>query len=223
MDVGDWRAKAALMVDAQIRARGIRDSRVLHAMETIPRHEFVPEQERQRAYSDHPITIGLRQTISQPYIVAYMTELLQLESEHRVLEVGTGSGYQTAVLAAIVQSVYTIEIHEALRDTARERLQSLGFQNISYDVRNGHLGWPEYAPFDRIIVTAGATSIPQPLVDQLAGNGRLVIPVGPSTGDQCLKLIRKSLSGYLYVDDTCQVRFVPLLESKIESDEPEAG
>jgi protein-L-isoaspartate(D-aspartate) O-methyltransferase len=191
MDVPDWSSRAATMADRQIRARGVRNLRVLAAMSNIPRHLFVPEEEAESAYEDRPIAIGLNQTISQPYIVGYMTELLEVEPFHRVLELGTGSGYQTAILASLAREVYTIDIHRELSDQARNRLDSLGFANVFFDVRDGHSGWPERAPFDRIIVTAGAASIPSPLVEQLAASGRMVIPVGPAFDDQVLELVVK--------------------------------
>jgi len=207
-----WETMRRTMVETQLRARGVRDPGVLRAMEAIPRHEFVPPDERLRAYDDCPLAIGLGQTISQPYIVGYMTELLQVSSEHKVLEVGTGSGYQTAVLASLAREVFTIEIHQALMEGARSRLASLGFTNIQFDLRNGHLGWPEFAPFDRIMVTASGTFIPQPLVDQLAVAGRMIIPVGLIAGEQILKLVEKRDAFRVDIQDTVPVRFVPLVK-----------
>src|SRR5262245_21564920 len=151
MDVPQWQQQAARMVEQQIRNRGIRESSVLRAMESIPRHIFVPHVDARHAYDDAPVQIGFSQTISQPYIVAYMTELLELSSTHRVLEVGTGSGYQTAVLARVAAEVFTVDIYPDLIREAEQRLQSLEFTNIRYEVRDGHLGWPEFAPFDRIL------------------------------------------------------------------------
>jgi len=166
------------MVDRDIAARGIRDERVLSAFRTVPREEFVPEAARLHAYADHPLTIGHGQTISQPYIVALMARELRVRETDRVLEIGTGSGYQTALLAEMASTVYTIERIEELATTARERLDRMGHDNIHYRVGDGTLGWPEEAPFDRIAVGAGAPRVPQPLVDQLAESGRMALPVG---------------------------------------------
>lgn len=204
------------MVETQLRSRGILDPGVLKAMQTIPRHEFVPPEERLRAYDDCPLAIGLAQTISQPYIVGFMTELLQVNSDQRVLEVGTGSGYQTAILAMLAGEVFTIDIHAPLVHAARARLASIGITNVQFDVRNGHLGWPEFAPFDRIMVTAGANFIPQPLVEQLVVSGRMVIPVGMTGGDQVLKLVVKHDPARVDITDTIPVRFVPLLKAPEE-------
>lgn len=199
------------MVETQIRARGVRNPDVLRAMEIIPRHQFVPLEEQSRAYDDCPVAIGLGQTISQPYIVAYMTELLDVAPHHRVLEVGTGSGYQTAILASLAREVFTIDIHAPLIETARLRLEILGYSNVQFGLRNGYTGWPEVAPFDRVIVTAGAMFVPQPLVDQLAEGGRMVIPAGPVGGEQILKLIVKPDAFRVDIHDTVPVRFVPLV------------
>jgi len=182
-------------------------------MESIPRHEFVPGDVKSNAYRDAPLEIGLKQTISQPYIVAYMSDLLAVSPEHRVLEVGTGSGYQTAVLASLAETVYTIDIHEQLLRSAEARLAALGFTNIHFDVRSGYSGWPEFAPFDRIMVTAGASAIPRALLEQLAVGGRMVIPVGPAFDDQVLQLVVKLDAERTHVEDKIPVRFVPLLES----------
>jgi protein-L-isoaspartate(D-aspartate) O-methyltransferase len=209
-----WEGMRQSMVETQLRARGICDTGVLRAMETIPRHEFVPPDERFRSYDDCPLPIGLSQTISQPYIVGYMTELLEVAPEHKVLEVGTGSGYQAAILAALAGEVFTIDIHSPLIEAARTRLASLGIQNVQFDLRNGHLGWPEAAPFDRIMVTAGGTFIPQPLIDQLAPHGRMVIPVGPAGDDQVLKLITRQDAFRVDIRDTVPVRFVPLVREE---------
>lgn len=168
----------AAMVREQLRARGIADKRVLDAMGRIPRHRFVPPAMADTAYEDHPIPIGEGQTISQPYMVAAMTELLELRPEDKVLEIGTGSGYQTAVLAAIAREVYSIERHPELTAKAREVLNAIGLKNIHLRTGDGSQGWPEHAPFDAILVTAGGPSIPQPLTAQLAPGGRLVCPVG---------------------------------------------
>ncbi len=207
----DWEALRFAMVDQQIRNRGIRDERVLRAMETIPRHQFVPPEEQLRAYDDAPVSIGLDQTISQPYIVALMTDLLEIEANHRILEVGTGSGYQTALLAMLGQEVFSIELRAALQAEARLRLQAIGLTNVHFAVGNGRLGWSDAAPFDRIMVTAGATDIPNFLVDQLKVGGRMVIPVGPMLEDQSLKVVTKPESSRVEVRETVPVRFVPLV------------
>ncbi|MFN2291924.1 MAG: protein-L-isoaspartate(D-aspartate) O-methyltransferase [Anaerolineae bacterium] len=195
------------MVDRQIRSRGISDQQVLDAMERVPRHEFVPDQYRSQAYADHPLPIGHGQTISQPYIVALMSELLQLEKDDRVLEIGTGSGYQAAILAEMIQDVYTVEIIEALATQARDRLASLGYENVHVLQADGYFGWPEHAPFDAIIVTAAPDHIPQPLVQQLADGARMVIPVGPPGGYQTLweitkvgeEITKRNVTGVLFV------------------------
>jgi len=212
----EWDAIRQAMVETQLRNRGIHDHRVLDAMRTIPRHEFVSPDDRFRAYDDNPLPIEYAQTISQPYIVAFMTELLQVHSDHRILEVGTGSGYQTAILAALAREVFTVDIHASLTDAARSRLAGLGFSNVQFDVRNGYLGWPEHAPFDRVIVTAGPPFIPPTLIDQLSDAGRMVIPVGVVGGDQVLKLVVKHDSARVEVRDSVPVRFVPLLNAPKE-------
>lgn len=209
------------MVEMQLRRRGIRNPEVLRAMESIPRHEFVPPAERARAYDDCPISIGLGQTISQPFIVGYMTELLDISPQHRVLEVGTGSGYQTAILAALAREVFTIDIHGTLIELARARLEALGHDNIHFELRNGHEGWFEEAPFDRIMVTAGATHVPQALVDQLREGGRIVIPTGPPAGDQILQLVVKRDAFRVDIRDTVPVRFVPLVNARDAKEEEE--
>jgi len=208
----EWEALRLAMVEMQLRNRGIHDPRVLEAMSVVPRHEFVPEQERFRAYDDNPLPIEFGQTVSQPYIVGFMTQLLQLDFSHRVLEVGTGSGYQTAILATLVREVLTIDIHAPLVEAAHSRLSALGFRNIRFDIRNGYSGWPEFAPFDRIIVTAGPAAIPPALIDQLGEGGRMVIPVGALGKDQILKLVVKHDPTRIDVSDTVPVRFVPLLD-----------
>ena len=168
------------MVETQIRARDVRNAAVLQAMGRVPRHLFVPDDVRPFAYDDRPLPIGRGQTISQPYIVAYMTEALQLEPAHTVLEIGTGSGYQAAILAEIVKQVYSIEIVPDLAESARRALAHAGYRNVEVRTGNGYLGWPDRAPFDRIIVTAAPPEIPQALVDQLAAGGIMVVPVGTS-------------------------------------------
>ena len=176
----------------QLEARDIDDRTVLEAMGAVRRHEFVPTMLKTRAYADHPLPIGNQQTISQPYIVALMTQLADVSANDVVLEVGTGSGYQAAVLAEIVDQVYTIEIISELATSARERLTSLGYDNVSVRAGDGYLGWKEKAPFDAILVTAAATEVPQPLVEQLKPGGIMIIPVGPRSQVQSLRRIQKA-------------------------------
>ncbi|WP_287154881.1 protein-L-isoaspartate(D-aspartate) O-methyltransferase [Candidatus Solincola tengchongensis] len=197
------------MVRTQIAERGIRNPRVLEAMRRVPRHLFVPEDLRHRAYEDTPLPIGEGQTISQPYMVAWMTELLDAGEGDRVLEIGTGSGYQAAVLCELVKEVYTIEKNLLLAREAEERLRSLGYANVRVRVGDGTLGWPEEAPFDGIIVTAGAPSVPQPLLEQLAEGGRLVIPVGSATM-QMLTVVRKEDGAFRTTEEGSCI-FVPLV------------
>jgi protein-L-isoaspartate(D-aspartate) O-methyltransferase len=196
------------MVDTQIRERGVQDTAVLRAMRRVPRHLFVPDDVRPYAYEDRPLPIGRGQTISQPYIVAYMTELLQLSPAHTVLEIGTGSGYQAAVLAEIARQVYSLEIVPDLADSARRALAQAGYRNIEVRTANGYLGWPERAPFDRIIVTAAPPEIPQALIDQLAVGGIMVVPVG--TSYQEIVIITKTPDGVTQ-KRTIAVRFVPMV------------
>jgi len=196
------------MVEYQIKARGIKDKRVLSAMLKVPRHLFVPEEMRDLAYRDEPLPIGYSQTISQPYIVAYMTEALKLRPEDKVLEIGTGSGYQTAILAELVREVYTIEIIPELSQRAEETLKNLGYTNIEFLIGDGSKGWPEKAPFDAILVSAAPAEVPPALVDQLQINGRLILPVG--TDSQELVLIKKTKKG-LEKTSLIGVRFVPLI------------
>jgi protein-L-isoaspartate(D-aspartate) O-methyltransferase len=203
----DWVEERMEMVDRQIRSRGISDQQVLDAMERVPRHEFVPGQYKSQAYADHPLPIGHGQTISQPYIVALMSELLQLEEGDRVLEVGTGSGYQAAILAEMIEDVYTVEIIEELATQARDRLESLGYNNIHVLHADGYFGWPEHAPYDAIIVTAAPDHIPQPLVQQLADGAKMIVPVGPPGGYQTLweitkvgeEITKRNVTGVLFV------------------------
>ena len=195
------------MVDEQLRARGIRDPRVLDAMTRVPRHAFVPAAGRDEAYGDHPLPIGHGQTISQPYIVAFMSEALRLESTHRVLEIGTGSGYQAAVLGELAGEVYTIEIIPELAESARKTLIENGYANVTVRTGNGYLGWPEHAPYDRIMVTAAPDAVPPALVEQLKVGGLMAIPVG--TGVQELRILRRTATG-LETIDTLPVRFVPM-------------
>ncbi|MFQ5867562.1 MAG: protein-L-isoaspartate(D-aspartate) O-methyltransferase [bacterium] len=211
----DFKKKRRAMVVEQIEGRGIRDRRVLEAMETVPRHKFVPKKYRSFAYSDYPLPIGEGQTISQPYIVALMTECLNLEGDEKVLEVGTGSGYQAAILSELAREVYTIEILGPLAKRAEELLQKLGYGNIKVKCGDGYLGWEEYAPFDGIIVTCAPDHIPQPLIDQLAEGGRMVIPVGETHFPQVLKIVERK-KGKLTVQDVIPVRFVPMTGDEAE-------
>ncbi len=204
---GDRVANRERMVKDQLESRGIRDARVLAAMRAVPRHEFVPAEVRSRAYSDSPLPIGYGQTISQPYVVAAMSEALALEGDERVLEIGTGSGYQAAVLAELCREVYSIEIVPELAVSARAVLERLGYDNVQVREGDGYQGWPEHAPFDRVIVTAAPDHVPQPLVDQLAVGGRMVIPVG--TGSQELILITRTPDG-VKRETMMGVRFVPM-------------
>jgi protein-L-isoaspartate(D-aspartate) O-methyltransferase len=197
------------MVAEQLAARGIRSEAVLSAMRRIPRELFVLPGQRAAAYSDGALPIDCLQTISQPYMVARMTELLELTAERSVLEIGTGSGYQTAILASLARQVYTIEWHLKLLNQAAARLEPLGLRNVALRCADGSLGWPERAPFHGIIVTAGAPEVPQPLTDQLAVGGRLVVPVGP-IGDQTLVLVRRTETG-LKTEEILKCRFVKLL------------
>ncbi len=202
------------MVDSTIAARGVSDPEVLRAMRSVPRHLFVPEEYQDQAYADHPLPIGYGQTISQPFIVALMTEALELEPDDKVLEIGTGSGYQAAVLAEIVEYVYSIEIVGALAERASQTLVSAGYDNVEILHADGYFGWEEHAPFDAIIVTAAPDHIPPPLMAQLTDGGRMVIPVGPPGGYQELWLVERagdrftttSLGGVSFVPFTREVR-----------------
>ena len=203
----DRSAERDRMVTEQLRGRDIVDERVLNAMRTVPRHLFVPEPQRSDAYGDYPLPIGYSQTISQPYIVAFMTQALDVSPTHKVLEIGTGSGYQAAVLARLVRDVYTIEIVEPLATRSRATLQQLGFINVHVRAGNGYLGWPEEAPFDRIIVTAAPPEVPSALVQQLKMGGLMAIPVGVE--QQELRILRRTAQG-LDTLKTLPVRFVPM-------------
>lgn len=196
------------MIEEQIIARGIKDKRVIQAMRKVPRHVFIPETNRSRAYDDSPVPIGQGQTISQPYIVACMTELLHLSPDDTVLEIGTGSGYQAAILAEIAKEVYTIEIIPELGKRAENALQELHYENIKVKIGDGYHGWPEYAPFDAIIVTAAPEYVPEPLIDQLKMDGRLVVPVGVYPYQE-LKQIVKTPEG-IEEHDITSVLFVPM-------------
>ncbi|MGC8823262.1 MAG: protein-L-isoaspartate(D-aspartate) O-methyltransferase [Bacteroidales bacterium] len=208
-----WRT---LMVEEQIINRGIKDKKVIAAMQKVERHRFVPDEYQSMAYNDHPLPIGYEQTISQPYVVAFMTEALQLKPTDRVLEIGTGSGYQAAILAEICDSVFTIEIVPELAQTASKLLKQLGYKNIEVKCGDGYQGWPQKAPFDAIIVTCSPTKIPQPLKDQLKEGGRMIIPVGSPESGQQLYLIKKE-KGRLIEKAILPVRFVPMInyEKKI--------
>ncbi|MGA3288562.1 MAG: protein-L-isoaspartate(D-aspartate) O-methyltransferase [Bacteroidota bacterium] len=201
------------MVQDQIIARGVQDSATLYAMRMVPRHEFVPSALMNYAYDDTPLPIGSEQTISQPYIVALMTELIKPKKGQRILEVGTGSGYQAAVLAEIVKSVYTIEILPELAASSEERLKRLGYDNVVVRCGDGYEGWKEFAPFDGILVTAAAEDIPQPLIDQLKDGGILVIPVGSVMSVQSLTVVKKHGKD-IETRTVLPVRFVPLIRSR---------
>jgi protein-L-isoaspartate(D-aspartate) O-methyltransferase len=198
------------MVREQIVARGIADPGVIAALRYVQRHLFVPEAERDRAYFDAPVPIGHGQTISQPYIVALMTELVRPQPSDRVLEVGTGSGYQTAVLARLAAHVHTIELEEALGRRAEEMLREQKYDNVTVRVGDGYAGWPEHAPFDIIVVTAAPEHVPQPLLDQLKPRGRLIVPVGPRFSVQQLQLLAKDTAGQITTRNVSPVMFVPL-------------
>ena len=204
---GDFKAMREKMVESQIKSRGVRDPRVLSAMLKVERHLFVPKEFQYSAYSDQPLPIGEGQTISQPYIVALMTELLELKGGERVLEVGTGSGYQAAILAELAGEVYTIEIVEKLASSAQKVLLEIGYQNIKVKAGDGYLGWPEAAPFDAIIITCAPDHVPKPLLDQLKEGGKMVVPVG--TYSQDLKKIVKK-SGKIETTGIIPVIFVPM-------------
>ncbi|MDH4038844.1 MAG: protein-L-isoaspartate(D-aspartate) O-methyltransferase [Candidatus Krumholzibacteria bacterium] len=203
--------KRKQMVEKQMERRGITDARVLEALRAVERHRFVPETAQEDAYEDYPLAIGFGQTISQPYIVALMTESIEPKPGDRVLEIGTGSGYQAAVLSLLVKDVYSIEIVEELGLAAAERLAQLGYDNVHVRVGDGYQGWPEHAPFDAIVVTAAPPEIPQALVDQLAEGGRMVIPVG--TSYQELLMVEKK-NGKVSRRVITVVRFVPMVPEK---------
>jgi len=207
----EYRAARLKMVADQIEARGVKDPAVLAAMRRAPRHLFVLEEDLKMAYSDQPLPIGYGQTISQPYIVAYMTEVLELTGKERVLEIGTGSGYQAAILAAMAGEVYSVEIIPQLYESARDRLARLGYEKIKLKLGDGYFGWPEQAPFDAIIVTCAAGHIPPPLIEQLKVGGKMVIPVGHPWSVQSLVLAEKDDQGQVKTRSLMAVRFVPLM------------
>ncbi len=199
------------MVHTQISNRGVRSKAVLQAMRTVPRHAFVPHRYQGQAYADRPLSIGFGQTISQPYIVGFMTELLELNSTSKVLEIGTGSGYQAAVAAELANAVYSIEIIEELGENTKRRLKEIGYANVHTKIADGYDGWPEHAPFDAIIVTAASSHIPPPLIKQLKPGGRLVIPLGSPWRAQQLVLLTKQENGTIKSQGLMAVRFVPML------------
>lgn len=208
-----WQAQRNRMVDKQIELRDVTHPATLAAMRKVPRHLFVPAEYRREAYNDHPLPIGHDQTISQPYIVACMTEQIAPTKETRVLEIGTGSGYQAAVLAEICAEVFTIEIIPELANQAATVLRQLGYKNIHTRTGDGWKGWPEAAPFDAIIVTAAADTIPPPLLDQLKDGGRMIIPLGPKAGAQDLVLVTKP-GGKVHTRPLIPVRFVPFVRER---------
>ncbi len=209
-DPNELTAARVRMVEQQLAARDIDDTRVLAAMRRVPRHRFVPASEQRHAYADTPLPIGASQTISQPYIVALMTQRVRPTAGDIALEVGTGSGYQAAVLAEIVEQVYSIELEPELAARAALTLDELDYRNIETRVGDGYAGWSEHAPFDIIVVTAAPDHIPQPLLDQLKPGGRMIVPVGPRLVSQQLQLIEKDSAGRLRTTDISPVRFVPL-------------
>ena len=217
-DADAFEAAREAMVQRQLVARDIDDARVLEAMRKVPRHRFVPEEHEAHAYLDQPLPIGYDQTISQPYIVALMTQLARPVEGDRVLEVGTGSGYQAAVLGELVAEVYSIEIVAPLAERATRVLGELGYDNVHVRSGDGYAGWPEHAPFDAIVVTAAPERIPAPLLEQLAPGGRLVIPVGPMHSTQQLRVVEKDAQGRLHERSVSPVRFVPLTGEAADRD-----
>jgi len=213
---GDYKTMREMMVETQIKARGVNDPRVLAAMLKVERHLFVPKDLHPTAYSDQPLPIEEGQTISQPYIVALMTELLDLKGDEKVLEIGTGSGYQAAILAELAKEVYTIEIIEKLATSAEKLLLDLGYKNIKVKAGDGYLGWPEAAPFDAIIVTCAPDHIPKPLMDQLREGGRMVIPVGEFT-QELKKIVKRG--GKLETTNVIPVIFVPMTGEGVKKKE----
>ncbi len=205
----NFQQKRSQMVQKQVSARGIKDKATLQAMRKVERHRLVPQEQVANAYQDRPLPIGHGQTISQPYIVGFMTEIIRPRSGMKVLEIGTGSGYQAAVLAEIVDKVYTIEIVEALGNKAKNNLQTLGYENIEVKIADGYHGWEEHAPFDAIIVTAASEFIPPPLIEQLKEGGKMIIPVGAPFASQHLMLVEKKKDGKWNTKNLLPVRFVP--------------
>lgn len=211
IDENHYRLQRQRMVEKQLQRRDIHDTRVLAVMGRVPRHLFVPQGLVSQAYADHPLPIGEGQTISQPYIVALMTQLAQVEPGEKVLEIGTGSGYQAAVLAELTDRVYTIEIRPNLARQARERLKTLGYRTVQVKQGDGYEGWPEEAPFDVIMITAAVNHIPPPLIHQLKEGGRLILPLGSTHFFQTLTLVAKDLNGKLNVHHLTTVSFVPMI------------
>lgn len=213
---GPWerQAEREVMVERYLEGQGITSSRVLEAMRAVPRHRFVPDDEQRAAYENRPLPIGNGQTISQPYVVAYMTQELDLRPGDAVLEIGTGSGYQAAILAEITENVYTVEIIPSLGHRAREVLDDLGYDSVKTKVGDGYFGWPEHAPYRGIIVTAAADHVPPPLIDQLAPGGMIIIPVGSPYQVQTLMKITKSEGGQVSREPLLPVRFVPFTRSQ---------
>jgi protein-L-isoaspartate(D-aspartate) O-methyltransferase len=210
-----YRVQRERMVHDQIESRGVKNSQVLKAMRDTHRHFFVPPDVRRYAYQDYPIPIGFGQTISQPYIVGFMTQMLDLNREHRVLEIGTGSGYQAAILSSLAKEVYTIEIVPQLARSAAETLRRLGHENVFVREGDGYKGWPEKAPFDRIILTASPPELPQTLVDQLRPGGKLLAPVGSSVFGQEIILVQKAADGKITKRPVLPVRFVPMVKPAV--------
>lgn len=213
IDSEQFRKQREMMINLQIRARGVKDETVLNAIRKVPRHLFVPKNRISEAYDDGPVPIGYGQTISQPFIVAYMTEVINPTKCKKVLEIGSGSGYQAAVLAEIVDSVFTIEIITELYKEAKERLEKLGYHNIKIKNGDGYYGWKEYSPYDAIVVTAAADFIPPPLIEQLKDGGKMVIPIGSPFFTQTLVLVEKK-DGKIYSQNLMPVRFVPFIRGK---------
>jgi protein-L-isoaspartate(D-aspartate) O-methyltransferase len=212
LEAQDYKSQRERMVSRQIKDRGVSDKKVLAAMEKVERHLFVPEGYLYKAYDDCPLPIGEKQTISQPYIVAYMTEILKLDGKEKVLEVGTGSGYQAAILAEIAKEVYTIEVIKKLGERSKNLLEKLGYENLKVKVGDGYQGWKEHAPFDAIIVTCAPTHVPEALKQQLAEGGIMVIPVGEKYAQELVVLTKKK--GKLVKKETIGVRFVPMIDDK---------
>ncbi len=208
-----YKSKRERMVRLQIEARGVFEKSVLNAMRIVPRHKFVPKNRIDDAYDDGPVPIGYGQTISQPFIVGYMTEVIQPKKNHKVLEIGTGSGYQAAILAEIVDSVFTIEIISELHNSSNETLQKLGYKNILTKNADGYFGWEKYSPFDAIVVTAASEFVPPPLIKQLKDGGKMIIPVGSPFLVQSLVLVEKK-GEKIFTKNLMHVRFVPFLRGK---------
>jgi protein-L-isoaspartate(D-aspartate) O-methyltransferase len=212
LEAQDYQSQRERMVERQIKARGVSDKKVLAAMKKVERHKFVPKGYQYKSYDDSPLPIGEGQTISQPYIVAYMTEILKLDGTEKVLEVGTGSGYQAAILAELAKEVYTIEVIKTLGDRAKKLLEELNYKNLHVKIGDGYQGWKEHSPFDAIIVTCAPTHVPEALKEQLAEGGIMVIPVGQRYAQELVVLTKKK--GKLVEKETIGVRFVPMIDGK---------